>query len=154
MKKIAHSYMLFFVIGLVGCAGSPVDQIIQHNKYKNAPQAKAPSGYELVTIRNDGYKYYAAPASKSTIILERKNPVSGVVEKNPYTSISLFIAWPAGNGKKSEYRVNAYACALQAGTYIKQSDDLKGWDKEFTTVAFGTTHWRIWNYVCNGVIEK
>lgn len=125
------------VILLAGCAGSPVRRAI-------TPLSGAPEGYELVAKDSKGFKWYVAPASRTVIQIEGRNTVTGKVEVNPFTSISLAIPYSRG----TIYEVEAYACNLLPGTFAAQRSDKRGWDERYTTVAYGTIRWQIWNYVC------
>jgi hypothetical protein len=143
LKKII---MTFCAISIVGCAGSPVRRAIDEHKRRNMPNVNAPEGYEFISSSSSGHKFYVAPASKAEIKIEGRNQVTGKVEVNPFTSISLFISSPYGG--QFEYKVEAFACTLLPGTFAKQRPDNRGWDNLYTTEAYGTIRWQIWNYVC------
>ena len=135
-KKIT---VISSVILLAACAGSPVRRAI-------TTQANAPTGYEFISKSTEGFKWYVAPASKAIVQIEGRNPVTGKVEVNQFTSISIFIASPYGGD--TTYKVEAFACSLLPGTFAKQRSDNRGWDERYTTNAYGTVRWHIWNYVC------
>ena len=147
MKTIHRKItVILSVLFLTACVGSPVRNAIEEHRRANMPQAEAPAGYELIAEEANGYKWYVAPASKASVQIEGRNPVTGKVEVNTFTSISLFIAWPYAG--KTSYQVEAFACGLLPGTYAHQRSDNRGWDERYTTVAYGTHRWKIWNYVC------
>lgn len=146
--KTTYKYfsVLFLTILLIGCAGSPARRAIDSNRRANIPKASAPAGYVHVATESNGYVWYVAPASKANIEIEGRNPVTGRVEINKFTSISIFVAWPYAG--QISYHVEAFACDLLPGTYAHQRSDNRGWDDRYTTVAYGTHRWLIWDYVC------
>lgn len=110
------------------------------------------NGYIYITASKDGYKWYIAPESKAAIQIEGRNPVTGKTEINTFTSISIFISYPYG--MKSKYSVEAFACDLLPGTFVKQNTDRRGWDRNYTTEPYGTIRWQIWQKVCKGEISS
>ena len=138
-KYYKNLVILTGVLLISACAGSPARRAI-------TPQATGPSGYEYIAKSSSGHKWYVAPASKANIQIEGRNPVTGKVEVNTFTAMSIFIASPYGGD--TEYKVEAFACGLLPGTFAKQRGDNRGWDDRYTTDAYGTIRWQIWNYVC------